>query len=608
MFHKKEIMHDGMNVSSGSIFLSRNDHVSTNSYFNSFYESYWTKYTEIRNFYLRIKFRGCLSIRIFRDEPGTGVRLIKVLKKLHHEESDEFIAEIPSAYTSLVKGSAGRIFFDFKAHDASEISDIAICAVEQPIRDVKFSLGICTFSREIYLSETIKSISSCKEISDFLKNIFIVNQGPIFSNQSLIDSISSSNNIKLIEQDNLGGCGGFTRSIKEAVKCDGVVNYHVLMDDDIVIDPRIIRNCAKFLNNTNNEMVLGGSMLDSMRPSMMYEAGARLTKSNVISSLMNNVDVGNCRNLSAFASPEHVDFNAWWFCAIPLSAIREVKYPAPIFIRGDDFEFGVRLAKNGYETVSLPGIAVWHEPFYAKPPGWQQYYDLRNRLIFAACHTDLVKIQRPNQLLRHALIEPLLTHNYQVLNLNLKAIEDFLAGPNTLFSMPSDQKHAEIMSVFGDEKTKTLSRQEAEGFGYLKYGAKSAPKHPMKLAYAAKLLKRLVLRQSKKRPKGILLDADVSSATVGNSSYIMTNGPKSFFLLFSPDKKKFSYYLRRAVRVHSRYKSELPEALDRWKYGISRWRDSATWEDIFARTSAGIISTEQMASEQPAKVQTLEGR
>ena len=55
-----------------------------------------------------------------------------------------------------------------------------------------------------------------------------------------------------------------------------------------------------------------------------------------------------------------------------------------MFIRGDDMEYGARLASRGVPTVSLPPVAVWHEPFYAKPPGWQLHYDLRNRLTFAA--------------------------------------------------------------------------------------------------------------------------------------------------------------------------------------------------------------------------------
>ena len=40
---------------------------------------------------------------------------------------------------------------------------------------------------------------------------------------------------------------------------------------------------------------------------------------------------------------------------------RAIGLPAPVFIRGDDFEYGQRLARAGVPTVTLPGIAVWHD-------------------------------------------------------------------------------------------------------------------------------------------------------------------------------------------------------------------------------------------------------
>ena len=586
MFHKREIMYDGIEVKDGSIILENKGHISTNSYFNSFYESYWTKYTSIRKFFLKIKFEGVLSIKVYRDEPGLGARLIKTIDRLHHENMNEMLLEIPSNYTSAVKGSAGRIFFDFKAHSKSELSEISICTEESPERSVNLTLGICTFSRESYLAATIRSISSCEDLENIISNVIIVNQGPPFSNSELIQSIGSDRRIKVIEQDNFGGCGGFTRSLMEAVNFHGEANYHLLMDDDIVLDPRVIINCANFIRYSDKENVVGGSMLDSHRPHMLYEAGACLKKNNVIQSVMRNVDVGDPVNLSELNRPVAVDFNAWWFCAIPLSALRDVKYPAPIFIRGDDFEFGIRLAKNGYETVSLPGVAVWHEPFYAKPPGWQQYYDLRNRLIFAACHDDMVKIQSPNHLLRHALLEPLLTHNYQMLNLNIKAIEDFLLGPDALFAVPSQQKHSEVMSLYAKERAEVLSRQEAAGFDSFAYEVNPLPRRDIKLAYVVKLLKSLLWKSSSDRPKGILLDVNVGSTSVGNRSYIMTNGPRSFFLLFSPNRQKLFYYLRCIFKINSRYKSEMRRATGLWKNSISQWRESDTWEKIFSDGAA----------------------
>ena len=56
-------------------------------------------------------------------------------------------------------------------------------------------------------------------------------------------------------------------------------------------------------------------------------------------------------------------FNGWWYCAIPAGVFREHGLPLPVFLGGDDMEYGARLFSRGVPTVSLPPVAVWHEPF-----------------------------------------------------------------------------------------------------------------------------------------------------------------------------------------------------------------------------------------------------
>jgi len=59
-------------------------------------------------------------------------------------------------------------------------------------------------------------------------------------------------------------------------------------------------------------------------------------------------------------------FNGWWMFGFPKRWVERVGMPLPCFIRGDDIEFGMRLHEAGLPTVPLPGVAVWHEPFYLK--------------------------------------------------------------------------------------------------------------------------------------------------------------------------------------------------------------------------------------------------
>lgn len=60
--------------------------------------------------------------------------------------------------------------------------------------------------------------------------------------------------------------------------------------------------------------------------------------------------------------------------------VERVGLPMPCLIRGDDMEYGVRLAQHDIPTVPVPGIAVWHEPFYLKLGSRLYYFKVRNRL------------------------------------------------------------------------------------------------------------------------------------------------------------------------------------------------------------------------------------
>ena len=70
----------------------------------------------------------------------------------------------------------------------------------------------------------------------------------------------------------------------------------------------------------------------------------------------------------------------------------------------------------------------------------------------------------------------------------------------------------------------------------------------------------------------------------------MTNGPRSYFLLFSPDRQKFGHYLRRLLKTHSRYKAERRRAASLWKNNISQWRGDETWRHMFGK---GLAVSEQ---------------
>ncbi|RAZ20198.1 glycosyltransferase family 2 protein, partial [Klebsiella oxytoca] len=66
-----------------------------------------------------------------------------------------------------------------------------------------------------------------------------------------------------------------------------------------------------------------------------------------------------------------------------MELVRKDNLPLPIFIRGDDLEYGLRNMKT---LILMNGICVWHEPFENKYSSFLAYYVIRNRLIDNAYH------------------------------------------------------------------------------------------------------------------------------------------------------------------------------------------------------------------------------
>ena len=72
------------------------------------------------------------------------------------------------------------------------------------------------------------------------------------------------------------------------------------------------------------------------------------------------------------------DYGAWWFFAFPIAAVR--RFAFPFFVRGDDVSFGL---DNGFDIVTLNGIACFGEEFSAKHGPLTAYLDARYHLVLA---------------------------------------------------------------------------------------------------------------------------------------------------------------------------------------------------------------------------------
>jgi galactofuranosylgalactofuranosylrhamnosyl-N-acetylglucosaminyl-diphospho-decaprenol beta-1,5/1,6-galactofuranosyltransferase len=564
------------------LLLDRDTKVSFNTYFNSFYESYWAECTDLSDLQLSIELSGDVVIEIFRDSVSLGCKLIE-WKQINSDVMAVCNVKIPIASKdSLGLGGphySGRIFVDIYARRETTIRSIGFKTKDTPRNHPKITLGICTFNREAYLYKNLFELEQFAEATNSIDEIILVNQGKPFANEALRNLVNQSGNIRLIEQGNLGGCGGFTRTMYESLEREGVT-HHVLMDDDANIDVRILANLESFLAHLSKDYVVGGHMLDLFQPWMLYEAGANVKANSRVKPLHHNIDLRRIDALHPFLNFHHADYNAWWFCAIPVKHIREAQFPAPIFIRGDDMEYGVRLQEKGVKTVAMPGIAVWHEPFYAKVGGWQVYYDFRNRMIMASAYPHRFSMESQG-FLERVLFGALASHNYQEASLVIQAINDFLKGP-ALMNEGAELIHEKISVLARECAPQSVEHLE----GYAPVAGKPMP--AKRLRITALIAKRIMAVMflggiGRKRQTRLCMDNQANNATIGNFPYVKTNGPNTYRLLYAPNAVCLMKLLWKGVGALRAYRKNSEVAASKWRDGMNDLRGRDRWEQIFQK-------------------------
>lgn len=420
------------------------------SYFGSFFENYWFEYTDLRSVVLEVALAGSGLIRLVRVSPQEDV---------YHVREQSFDANEPTTIRFDIRddedfrAQAGRLWFEVLATSTAQIFGGQWATEQSPRRQVRASVVFCTFNREEYLRGTLQAIAAEPAVVERINEVLVINQGDPFTIDDLLPAETTSalaETIRLIEQPNMGGCGGFTRGIWETMQQPELTHF-ILLDDDIRLHADSLLRATSFLSFAEDDVALGGHMLNLHRPNFVYEAGAQLDPANLQTRpVALETDVRFGTGLDQFLNTNTVAYNGWWFFGASRSMVDRVGYPMPCFIRGDDIEYGLRIQLAGERTVPVPGIGVWHEPFYMKLGGWQFYFEIRNRLMAAAAHgAGNWKAIRRN--LRNTFIRDIAMARYHSVIFMLEALEDFAAGPDACFQTDNTalQRCRAIQAEFG---------------------------------------------------------------------------------------------------------------------------------------------------------------
>lgn len=421
-----------------SLSIGAESEVSFCTYFNAVPASYWRRWSILRSVVLRLELSGHGRVDVYRSK-ADGSRI--------HVQGSEFSTP-GGAHDTLVEfevdlgpfEDGGWIWFDITTDSAVEVRSGGWYAPIEAPGEGSIAVGMPTFNRPTDAVKTIAALGNDPLVLEKIKAVIIPDQG----NRKVVDepgfaeaALPLGDRLAIHNQPNLGGSGGYSRVMYEALKTTDA-EYIVYMDDDIEIEPDSILRALAFSRFAKSPILTGGQMLNLQERSHLHVMGEIVDRSIFMWTAPANVDYDHDFSKNPLSDRDNskllhrridVDFNGWWTCVIPRQVAEEIGQPLPLFLKWDDVEYGLRARDHGYPTVTLPGAAVWHMAWSDKDDAidWQAYFHLRNRLVVASLH--LPNDGRPmvvNTI--KATLKHLLCLEYSTVAIQNEAIRDYLAG------------------------------------------------------------------------------------------------------------------------------------------------------------------------------------
>ena len=411
------------------------------TYFNSLSIYKLFMYSKAVSFYLHIEIMGPGSEieRTYADNFSHNTQHTGEITKINQNQTWQTL-DIP-----IIPGKEDVIEgFIIKTHGEDVKIRNCYWGVEtksQPEK-VKLALVTPTFKKEEYIERNISYLKANFFADDIGKNshFFVIDNGRTL-NRTLGDK-----NISIIPNPNVGGSGGFARGMLEVLKNKANFTHVLLMDDDVSLCAESIKrtiNLISILKPEWQRSFISGAMLNFDIKDMQREdvgwvtpQGGCISQKPILRMTLTEDLVLN-ETLEPSEEMKKNTYAAWWYCAMPVKIIEKNGLPLPIFVRGDDAEYGFR-AKPKFITMN--SICTWHKDFPTKYSAViDRYYTLRNTLC-AQLATGFAPHSNFMAPLCGAVDLELHKFGYTNATFALEALEDFFRGPNFLANPALNKK------------------------------------------------------------------------------------------------------------------------------------------------------------------------
>ena len=583
-------------VSRSSYRIRRGQRVSFASYFNAFPAAYWQRWTVVDSVRLTLRTSGSGTVIVYRSN-AQGVQ--QRVDAAAVEGGQEVAFDLPvKAF-----GDGGWYWFDIVAGDEDVAIEGGSWSTEiDPVVTGNASLGITTFNKPEYCVETLATLAASADVLSEIDTVYVVDQG----NQKVADrpefaaiSRQLGDTLQIVDQPNLGGSGGFSRSMSETLDA-GRSDFLLLLDDDVQIEPESIYRSVQFSRFCRTPTIVGSHMFDLLDKPILHAFAETIDmpyffwRSPLPRQMRHDFRRANLRQTAWMHQRLDPDYNGWRMCMIPTSVIREIGLSLPVFIKWDDAEYALRARDHGFGTVSLPGSALWHVSWIDKDDSqdWQAYYHARNRLLAGLLHSPFPQGGKLLSNSGRIDMKHLLNMQYYAVTLRHRAIRDLLQGPGHLHpTMPTTMPQlraatsdfVEMQIITDPEKlprTWEGKRMFPEKFDSEPRGARLAA---FTARAAARHWRAPVPQGNIDRPQVELAKGDATWWRVpGYDSALISSADGRGKSVYRRDRATFRRLLRDSRALHR----ELAENWDRlareYRDALPEFTSQDAWRDTFA--------------------------
>jgi galactofuranosylgalactofuranosylrhamnosyl-N-acetylglucosaminyl-diphospho-decaprenol beta-1,5/1,6-galactofuranosyltransferase len=583
-------------------FLSRRstavragERVSFGTYFNAFPASYWRRWTTVDSIRLTVSTSGSGAVIVYKSNARGALQRVDT-RRVDGNSTSTFDLSLKPF------GDGGWYWFDLVAGSEQLVLREAEWQSEgEPVRNGSITLEITTLNKTDFCVNNLRLLSEHPEALEHVQEVLLVDQGTEkVSDADGFAEVSAAlgGKLRIINQANIGGSGGFARGMYEAVENGS--DYALLMDDDIVVEPESIVRLLTFADLCKKPTIVGGHMFDLYNRTVLHTFGEVVNPYRFQPALpSDDMTLGhdfmrsNLRSTSWMHRRVDVDYNGWWMCLIPTEVIRQIGLSLPVFIKWDDAEYGLRAKEAGFPTVSLPGAAVWHVSWIDKDDlvGWQAYFHARNRLIAALMHSPY---EHGGRLVRESGyndIKHLVSMQYATGKGRNMALADLLDGPDKLHgllasklpdirTMMKGYPDSQFSSDPDDYPAPKMDKPPRHGHGV------QQPSKVNLVPWAAKTVARQLIRpvppSSRVRPQANVAHQDNRWWRLSQfDSAVVSNAEGTGASWYQRDPKQLREMLAESARLHAILLRDWPKLSARYKAALPAITSFEAWKKTF---------------------------